>query len=128
MRADHIKNRGFTDIAYHILIEPDGQCLNGRPLNQVGSHVKHHNEGAIGICLVGKDKFTQRQFDALRYKIDSILLTYPINKTEIYLHSQFDTAKEQGKTCPNMSINNILLWYYKVIGEQAIANYLYKEV
>lgn len=127
MRANH-KARGFSDISYHLIIQPDGECVNGRPFNQVGAHVKHHNEGAIGICLIGKDKFTQRQFDALRYKIDSILLTYSIKKTEIFCHNQFDTAIEQGKVCPSMRINDILCWYYNIVGEPAIASYLYKEV
>lgn len=124
--SDH-RARGFDGIGYHILIEPDGQCHNGRPFNEVGAHVKGHNEGSIGICLVGTDKFTRRQFDVLRYKLDSIFLTYNIKKTELFCHNQFDSAIAQGKVCPSMRINDILCWYYQVSGEQTIEPYLLKE-
>lgn len=126
MRENH-KARGFADISYHLIIQPDGECVNGRPLNQIGAHVKGHNTGSIGICLVGTDKYTQKQFDVLRYKMDSLFLTFNIKKTEIFTHAQFDTAIEQRKSCPNIRINDILLWYYNIVGEQAIAPYLYKE-
>jgi N-acetyl-anhydromuramyl-L-alanine amidase AmpD len=126
MREDHIA-RGFGGVAYHIFIQPDGEAIITRPFNEKGYHVSKHNEGSIGICLAGNDKFTQRQFDALRYKLDSIFLTYNIKKTELFVHAQFDTAIKQGKTCPNIRINDLLLWYYNTVGEQAIANYIYKE-
>jgi N-acetylmuramoyl-L-alanine amidase len=123
MRKDHLL-RGFKDIAYHKIIQPDGQVDDGRPLNIVGSHVAGHNTGNIGICLVGDTKFTQAQWDALRRTLDGIFLTYNIPKTELHCHYQFDTAIKQGKTCPNIPINVLTLWYYQTVGEQAIAPYL----
>lgn len=108
IRKDHIENRGFSDIAYHIIINIDGECHNGRPMNVVGSHTKGHNEGSIGICIIGSNKFTKRQFDSLLNKIDSIRQVYGIPLWETYTHAQFDTAIEQGKTCPNIKINHLL--------------------
>lgn len=124
LRNDHIKNRGFSDIGYHLVIQPDGQVDKGRPLNVVGAHCEGHNTGSVGICLMGTNKFTQAQFDALRYQIDSLMLIYPIQKQSIFCHHQFDTAIKQGKTCPNISINDLLIWYYKINGEKSIAPYL----
>jgi hypothetical protein len=127
IRKDHIA-RGFEDVGYHIVIQPDGQCDHGRPLNRVGAHVEGMNTGSIGIALVGHDKFTRQQFDTLRYNIDGLLLRYmDIKKTEIYCHSQFESAIKQGKTCPNIPINVLLCWYYQIVGEQAIAPYLLKK-
>lgn len=123
MRKDHLL-RGFKDIAYHKIIQPDGQVDDGRPLNIVGSHVAKHNTGNIGICMVGDTKFTRVQWDALRRTLDGIFLTYSISKTELFCHYQFDTAIAEGKTCPNVPINIMLLWYYQIVGEQAIAPYL----
>ncbi len=122
MTKDHIA-RGFETIGYHFLIQPDGTAEVGRPLNMVGAHVEGHNTGSIGICMVGTDKFTQAQWDALRYKLDGVMLTYSLAKTEIYCHYQFDTAIKQCKTCPNIPINVILCWYYKISGEPVIAPY-----
>jgi N-acetylmuramoyl-L-alanine amidase len=119
LREQH-KKRGFSDIGYHILINPDGQVDHTRPFNEVGEHVGGNNTGSIGICLVGTDKYTKAQWDALRYQLDGLLMTYSIDKTQIFCHYQFDSAIKQGKTCPNISINNLLLWYYEVVGEKAI--------
>lgn len=115
--------RGWKDIGYHMVILPSGEVQNGRPLNEEGAHVEGHNEGNIGICLNGRDHFTKAQFAALRYKIDSLLLTFDIKKNDIYCHYQFDSAIRQGKTCPNMEINRLLLWYAEK-DERYIAPYL----
>lgn len=108
MRQDHIVNRGFTDIAYHILIQPDGTPVDGRPLNQVGAHVEGHNAGNVGICLIGTDKFTKAQFDKLLDKVMDIQQIFDVPNDQIYTHNQWDTAIKQGKTCPNISINSLL--------------------
>jgi hypothetical protein len=102
--------RGFKTVGYHIVIEPDGEVERGRPLNEVGAHCEGANHDSIGICLIGNDKFSLKQFDVLRYQIESILMTYPIRKWDVYCHRQFGSAIKQGKTCPNIPINNLLHW------------------
>lgn len=122
----HKQERGFTSVGYHAVIQPDGTRQWGRPLNQIGAHVEGHNKGNLGICLIGTDKYTRAQFDQLRSTLDTIIMTYSIPKTEIYVHHQFDTAFKKGKTCPNIPINVILGWYYQIVGERAIAPFLLK--
>lgn len=112
IRKDHVNNRGFDNIGYHVLIQPDGEVQAVRPLNEVGAHVAGHNTGNIGICLIGSEKFTIKQFDSLRYQIDSLIQCLSIKKWEIYTHNMFDTAIKQGKKCPNIPINKALCWYY----------------
>lgn len=114
--------RGFDDIGYHLVIDIDGMVSRGRPLNVVGAHVEGHNTGNIGICLVGATKYSVAQFGALRYQLDSLFMCFPIPKWELYCHNQWDTAIKQGKTCPNMSINNLLYWYVTQ-DEKAILSY-----
>jgi hypothetical protein len=103
--------RGFKDIGYHIIIRVTGEVELGRPLNVVGAHCEGANEGSIGICLIGTDQYTQKQFDVLRYQIDSLRQIYGIKVWEIYAHRQFPSAIKQGKTCPGISINRLLAWY-----------------
>lgn len=107
----HVEQKGWTDIGYHLVCQPDGEVETGRALNKIGAHVEGANEDNIGICLIGSDKFTLRQFDSLRYKIDSIRMLYDIPVWEIWTHAQFSSAVRQGKTCPNIPINVILAWY-----------------
>lgn len=117
--------RGFLTVGYHLVIQPDGEVQKGRPLNAMGAHVEGENFDSIGICLVGKDKFPQRQLDALRYQIDSIILIYPINLWRIYCHYQFPSAIQQGKTCPNVEINKLLAWYIGMNSKALEENILY---
>lgn len=123
IRQDHIKNRGFTDIGYHLLCQPSGEMQSGRPLNQVGAHVEGHNTGNLGVCLVGTDKFTRQQFKALESTLDSWFMVFSIPLWEIWCHHQFDTAIKQGKTCPNLPIQNLFAWYHLKM-DKAIESYL----
>lgn len=38
IRADHIKNRGWTDIGYHFIIGTEGEIYAGRNINKSGAH------------------------------------------------------------------------------------------
>ncbi len=49
----HTRDRKWRAIGYHYLIDRDGTVANGRPLEQVGAHVKGHNSNSIGIALIG---------------------------------------------------------------------------
>ena len=49
----HQNGRGWSDIAYHFLIDAQGNIFEGRPEAVVGSHVRLHNEGNVGIALLG---------------------------------------------------------------------------
>jgi hypothetical protein len=120
--ADHIA-RGFGGIGYHAVIQPNGEVCRGRPLNQAGAHVAGENTGNLGIALAGSDRFTARQFEALRSEIDSFRQLYPIRPYSIFCHYQFKSAEKQGKTCPNIEINRLLGWYLSHY-EDAIAQYL----
>ena len=57
MCINHIRNRGFSDIAYHLLIDRYGVIYQGRagsilaPI--VGAHAQGFNFGSVGIALIG---------------------------------------------------------------------------
>jgi len=103
--------RGFTDVGYHLVLQPDGEVQNGRSLTSEGAHCSGENDNSFGVCLVGNDRFSMKQFDALRYKLDSLVLCYDIPKWAIYGHYQFKSAIKQGKTCPNIDMQRLLFWY-----------------
>lgn len=124
IRSWHLA-RGFTDVGYHVVIQPDGEIQNGRGLNVVGAHVKDANTGNLGICLVGKDKFTRKQFEVMADWIENVRRTYSIPAWEVHCHYEFPSAVVQGKTCPNMQARN-LLWYLATGDIKALENYTFE--
>lgn len=93
-------NRGFLDVGYHYVVRRNGEVENGRPLKRAGAHCEGYNSDSIGICLVGRDQFTEQQFNAIKAVLMSLKRVCP-NVTEIKGHREYSTAK--GKTCPNLT-------------------------
>lgn len=59
-------NSTLHAIGYHFIIYTNGAIATGRHLDEPGQHTKTHNLKTIAICLIGTDKFTPDQFEALR--------------------------------------------------------------
>lgn len=49
----HTRERGYADVGYHFMIQKDGTLYEGRDLNYRGAHVAGHNDGVIGIAVIG---------------------------------------------------------------------------
>ena len=56
---------GWDGIGYHKLICRSGKIENGRPEYWIGAHVKGQNEISLGVCLIGRNSFTDEQFVSL---------------------------------------------------------------
>ena len=54
---------GWDGIGYHKIIKRNGLIEIGRPEFWIGAHVFQHNLESLGVCLIGKDKFTKNQFN-----------------------------------------------------------------
>jgi hypothetical protein len=102
--------RGFHMIGYHYVIQPNGSIETGRALADVGAHCEGQNADSVGICLIGKDGFTWHQFNRLLTLLIELRETYDIGLRETYCHSEFPSAKKQGKTCPNINPRDLLIW------------------
>lgn len=114
------------DIGYHYIIQPDGEVERGRGLNEPGSHCEGENHDSVGICLVGKSRFSKEQFSALRRVLDDLKMVYDIRPWMIFCHYEFDSARKQGKTCPNMDTHRLNAWFLGQLDE-AIWPYLLTE-
>lgn len=94
--------KGWKDVGYHYFIDWNGKIQKGRDVSIVGAHTIGENTDSIGICLGGRDKFTDIQFKALKsllfdlYKLYGELPIYPHNKYASY------------KTCPNFNLEDVL--------------------
>lgn len=95
-------NFGWDGIGYHKVIRRSGTVENGRPEYWVGAHVKGLNKISLGVCLIGKNKFTKNQFMSLK----SILLNWKEKYPNAKIIGHCDSVNTD-KTCPNFDVK---LW------------------
>lgn len=59
-------NPSLGSIGYHYVIGTNGAIWTGRHMQEVGAHAQSVNQRSVGICMVGTDKFSLDQWDALK--------------------------------------------------------------
>lgn len=94
---------GWDGIGYHKVINRSGKIENGRPEYWVGAHVKGNNNISLGVCLIGRKNFTQKQFISLEKILKKWKKKYP--NAEIVGHCDTGNTK---KTCPNFNVKDWL--------------------
>tara|TARA_X000000950_G_scaffold33200_1_gene35667 strand:+ start:190 stop:588 length:399 start_codon:yes stop_codon:yes gene_type:complete len=99
-------NFGWDGIGYHKVILRNGKVENGRPEYWIGAHVKGKNKISLGVCLIGKDQFTNKQFKSLELVLKKWKSFYP--NANVIGHC--DTG-ETDKTCPNF---DVITWSKKL--------------
>lgn len=92
---------GWDGIGYHKVIKRSGDIENGRPIYWVGAHVKGKNKISLGVCLIGKDNFTKKQFISLEKVLRRWKILFP--NAKIVGHRDTGYTK---KTCPNFDVIN----------------------
>lgn len=85
-------------IGYHFVIGTNGGIWNGRHADEIGAHAKGFNSCSIGICLVGRDKFSPAQWETLKGNIQAQRRKYP--SAQVIGHRQVN----DGKTCPGFDV------------------------
>lgn len=96
------KERGFKKIGYHYVITKDGKIHQGREEQEIGAHAQGYNKRSIGICLTGKNKFTEAQFETLEKLVKDICERYAIQKQDVLAHNELNPDK----TCPNFDLHH----------------------
>lgn len=97
----------WVDIGYHHLISRGGKVLNGRAENIIGAHVEGHNQGTIGICLIGgagsseHDRFSDHFTDAQDVTLRQLILGISMRTRIIRIsgHNQY-----AAKACPGFNV------------------------
>ena len=91
---------GWDGIGYHKVISRSGKIESGRPEYWIGAHVKGKNDISLGVCLIGRDYFTELQFLSLEKVLRKWKFLYP--NAKILGHR--DTG-DTSKTCPNFDVD-----------------------
>lgn len=105
------KDKGWSDIGYHLVIKRDGTVEIGRDINRMGAHTKGHNRGSIGICLIGgvdsrmmpEDNYTDEQWRSLRNTLRFLKLDY--GDVTIAGHNEYTKMK----ACPCFDVKQSLI-------------------
>ncbi|MFW5753496.1 MAG: N-acetylmuramoyl-L-alanine amidase [Marinilabiliaceae bacterium] len=93
------KERGWQGVGYHHFIKADGTIQKGRDHETIGAHCRGYNANSIGICLHGRNNFTEIQFRHLANLINHIRKDYDISEIEGHYH--YDSHK----SCPNFDVS-----------------------
>ena len=86
-------------VGYHEVGYIDGTIASGRHHDEVGAHAAMHNAHSLGYCMIGTDKFTLKEWEALKLWHDSVLAIHPHAKT--VGHTDLPGVT---KTCPGFSV------------------------
>lgn len=100
------RGKGWGDIGYHFAIDRAGRVWEGRPLKWQGAHVKDHNEGNIGILVIGnfdEQSPSAMQLKALEKQVKMVMLKYKIPASRVKTHREWAGAKT---ACPGKSLQN----------------------
>lgn len=123
IRKDHIENRKWSDIGYHYLIGVLGDIDKGRADDVQGAGVEGANADNLHVCMVGTDKFTELQFEALFNLVQSLCMKYAIAEWQIYTHNEFESAWKQMKACPGIKPSHLLNYLWTGNHEAVKAHY-----
>ena len=84
---------GAGDLAYHFIIDRNGDTWEGRSLRYQGAHAGNStaNKGNIGICVLGNFDVqypNERQKQSLKDLLNRLTERYGLTSAEVYTHRE----------------------------------------
>lgn len=98
-------NPHLIAVGYQYVICRDGTVQTGRAENEVGAHCLGHNTCTIGICMIGRKKYSRPQWDSLTALIADIRTRFP--DAIVTGHCQHDPVNKS--FCPGFNVADFLL-------------------
>lgn len=114
-RVGHLA-RGWADIGYHLAIDRSGTLWQGRAIRWQGAHVQNHNEGNVGVLVMGNFDLQQptiAQLKTLRRVIGELRTTYGIKRGRVYTHKEWPNAQT---ACPGRTLQPRVTEIRKAVG------------
>lgn len=93
------QNPDLAAIGYHFVLYTNGAIASGRHPDEAGAHAQGHNARSIGVCLVGNDRYTLPQWQALASLCAAMVLRWPTAR--IVGHRDLPGVK---KACPGFDV------------------------
>jgi len=114
IQSNHQSGRGWADIGYHFMIDPEGGVWEGRKLAQQGAHAGSSspglNVGNIGVCLLGNfelDRAPDAQVKALFDVLDALTSWFDLSRDAVQPHRHFKSTT----LCPGAHLSPIVASY-----------------
>lgn len=89
-----VMNPQLASIGYHFVIYVNGAIVSGRSLDEIGAHVRGYNADAVGVCVIGRGRYSLVQWAGLKTNVTSLLKRYP--DAQVVGHRDLDAQK----ACP----------------------------
>jgi N-acetylmuramoyl-L-alanine amidase len=103
--------RGFACIGYHFVIFPTGEVGLGRDINQVGAHVKGHNTGSVGVCLIGNfntESLEGEQYISMKYVLAALLRKLALSPERLFFHRDFNPTDCPGSRLERETVRAVV--------------------
>lgn len=72
IQDDHMRRRGWADIAYHLAVDPAGDVFELRDKAWVGAGVEDHNRRSLHVVVLTDGDVTADAYDGLRWTIAAL--------------------------------------------------------
>ena len=102
-RVGH-RARGWADIGYHLVIDRGGVLWEGRAVRWQGAHVKDHNEGNVGVLVMGNFELQQptaAQLASLERVLAELMAAYGVARSRVLTHLEWPGART---SCPGRNL------------------------
>jgi len=104
------KQRGFSQVGYHKIIEGDGKIVSGRSEKLKGAHAKGTNHNSLGVCVVGNFE-NEIPSDVQIISVIKVLVEwckkYELTSTDIYGHGNISGTTTK-TSCPGKNLISLL--------------------
>ncbi|MHC4909887.1 MAG: peptidoglycan recognition protein family protein [Planctomycetota bacterium] len=104
IRRYHRSDKGWGDIGYHFAIDRSGNVWECRPLQWQGAHVGGHNEGNIGVVVIGhfdEQRPSQAQVAGLHHHLKAMMATHRIPVSRLKTHQEWAAT-----ACPGRNLQS----------------------
>lgn len=103
-------------VGYHFVIGLTGVIEEGRDVEEQGSHARENggNRGSIGVCLIGRDKFTIEQWQSLVILLSNIEGEY--GNLNVMGHNELDPDR----SCPGFDVQKWIASGYNALPEHLL--------
>lgn len=103
IRRGH-RSKNWGDIGYHFAIDRAGRVWQCRPLTWQGAHVKDHNEGNLGILVMGnfdRQSPTQPQLNQMRRFTRQMMSSHHVPAGRLRTHQEWAAT-----ACPGRNLQS----------------------
>ncbi len=100
IRQVHTRDRGWSDIGYHYIIDRAGRVIEGRSVAYQGAHVSQNNPHNLGVMVLGnfaRQRPTAEQLASLSRFTKALTATQGVAAARVRTHREFKPTECPGR-------------------------------